>query len=242
MARYVNDGVLVLDPDRIRADGRDTTMAGIEATARYTSRDQDYMNVNLRDRIHPIDPTWNSGWGSPRTFERFVPKKIHERFRASRDGPGFPDFTAFEKPRQAARSPLQIHLLAKPYGRPSRARWWVEFHAARNCAEAVLGRRLWPSSPRCHLSPRWLPRSQAARRLPRFFASEPNRPSFWRSGRPGRAGQRRPSTISVTAHSTSHRRRCPACLPPPIGWRRREALSTSRSRPVPARHSAWSSP
>ncbi|MEE4119626.1 MAG: glycosyltransferase [Paracoccaceae bacterium] len=143
MARYVNNGVMVLDLARIRAEGLDAAMADIDATARYTSRDQDYMNVIFRDRIHLIDPTWNSGWGNPRTRERFVPKRIQDRFRASRDDPAIVHFTGFEKPWQAPTPPFQVHLMAKPFERRSRARWWAEFHSARDRAEAVLGRRLW---------------------------------------------------------------------------------------------------
>jgi lipopolysaccharide biosynthesis glycosyltransferase len=144
MARYVNNGVLVLDLERIRAEGLDVAMADIEATARYTSRDQDYMNVIFRDRTYVIDPTWNSGWGNPRTLERFVPQEMQERFRASREDPAIVHFTGFEKPWQAPRPPFQLHLLAKPFERRSRVRWWAEFHDARERTETVLRRRLWP--------------------------------------------------------------------------------------------------
>jgi hypothetical protein len=144
MARYVNTGVMLLDLDRIRAIGLDAPMTDIEATARYTSRDQDYINVVFRDRIHLIDPTWNSGWGNPRTLEGFVPREMQDRFRASREDPAIVHFTGFEKPWQAPRPPVRLHLLTKPVERRSRARWWAEFHAARARAEAVLGRRLTP--------------------------------------------------------------------------------------------------
>jgi lipopolysaccharide biosynthesis glycosyltransferase len=144
MGRYVNNGVMVLDLDRIRATGLDAAMADIEATARYTSRDQDYMNVIFRDRIHLIDPAWNSGWGNPRTRARYMPAELRARFRASREDPAVVHFTGFEKPWQAPRPPARLHLLTKPGERRARARWWAAFHAARARAEAVLGRRLWP--------------------------------------------------------------------------------------------------
>jgi len=144
MGRYVNNGVMVLDLDRIRADGLDAAMADIESTARYTSCDQDYMNVIFRGCIHLIDPTWNSGWGNPRTLERFVPAGMRERFRASREDPEIVHFTGFEKPWSAPRPPFRLHLLTKPFERRSRARWWADFHTACERTEAVLGRRLWP--------------------------------------------------------------------------------------------------
>ncbi len=144
MGRYVNNGVMILDLDRIRAAGLDAAMADIEATARYTSRDQDYMNVVFRDHIHLIDPAWNSGWGNPRTLERFVPAALRDRFRASREDPHIVHFTGFEKPWSVPRPPFQLHLLIKPVERRARARWWADFHTARERTEAVLGRRLWP--------------------------------------------------------------------------------------------------
>ena len=144
MARYVNNGVMLLYLDRIRAIGLDAPMTDIEATACYTSRDQDYINVVFRDRIHLIDPTWNSGWGNPRTLERYVPKEMQDGFRASREDPAIVHFTGFEKPWQAPTPPFQLHLLAKPFERRSRVRWWAEFHDARERTETVLRRRLWP--------------------------------------------------------------------------------------------------
>lgn len=144
MRRYFNSGVMVLDLDRIHAAGLAGRMMDIEATARYTSRDQDWLNMVFRDETLILDPIWNSGWGNPRTDKRFVSPELRAYFRESREDPAIIHYTGFEKPWQAARPPFRFHLLTKPLERRLRARYWTDFQQERAATEAILGRRLWP--------------------------------------------------------------------------------------------------
>lgn len=144
MARYFNNGVMVLDLDRIVETGLDRRMTDIDETVDYTSRDQDFMNVVFRDHTKLIDPTWNSGWGNPRTANAYVPAATRDAFAASRDDPAILHFTGFEKPWTAARPPFVLHYVTKPRERRARARFWAEFQQARGRAEQVVGRKLWP--------------------------------------------------------------------------------------------------
>ncbi|MDT0684004.1 glycosyltransferase [Roseicyclus sp. F158] len=142
MSTYVNSGVMLLDLPRIRAEGLDALMGDIEATARVTSRDQDWINVVFAGRIHLLDPTWNSGWGNPRTDRRALPPELRDRFRESRTDPAICHFTGFEKPWHSPTAPVRLHLLTKPRERRMRAMFWREFRAARERTEASLGHPL----------------------------------------------------------------------------------------------------
>ena len=144
MRRYWNSGVMVVDLDAINAKGLSARMMDIEATARYTSRDQDWLNMVFRDETEILDPTWNSGWGNPRTDKGYVSASLRAHFRESREDPAVMHYTGFEKPWQAAHAPFKLHLLAKPGERRLRARYWAEFQAEKSATEAVLGRPLWP--------------------------------------------------------------------------------------------------
>lgn len=143
MRRYFNSGVMLLDLDAINAKGRAARMMDIEATAKYTSRDQDWLNMVFRDETTILDPTWNSGWGNPRTAKSYVAPKLRDHFAESREDPGIIHYTGFEKPWHAARPPFKLHMLTKPLERRLRAKYWAEFQAERKATEAVLGRSLW---------------------------------------------------------------------------------------------------
>ncbi|MFV0358891.1 glycosyltransferase family 8 protein [Tropicimonas sp.] len=143
MRAYFNSGVMVLDLDRIRTGGLAGQMMDIAATAQYTSRDQDWLNMVFRDATFRLDPAWNSGWGNPRTARPYVSPALRAYFRESRENPAIVHYTGFEKPWQAPRPPFRLHLLAKPLERRQRARFWAEFGAERASCEALLGRRLW---------------------------------------------------------------------------------------------------
>lgn len=144
MRKYFNSGVMLLDLDAIQAKGLAGRMMDIEATARYTSRDQDWLNMVFRDETRLIEPIWNSGWGNPRTDRPYVSPELRAYFRQSREDPAIIHYTGFEKPWQANRPPFRLHLLTKPRERRLRARFWAEFQAERRQTEAVLGRDLWP--------------------------------------------------------------------------------------------------
>ncbi|WP_163887133.1 glycosyltransferase family 8 protein [Aliiruegeria sabulilitoris] len=144
MRRYFNSGVMLLDLDAITAKGLDARMMDIEATARYTSRDQDWLNMVFRNETFVLDPTWNSGWGNPRTDRPYISPELRAHFRQSREDPAVIHYTGFEKPWSSRRPPFKIHMLTKPLERRLRARYWAEFQAERDAAEAVLGRTLWP--------------------------------------------------------------------------------------------------
>lgn len=142
LSRYFNNGVMVIDLDRMRENGQAARMADLRATARYNHRDQSYMNAIFNEDLHVIDPTWNSGWGNPRTDEGYLPADMRAAYRASREDPAIVHYTGFEKPWQAPRPPFKLHLSIKPRQRKARARWWAEFQTARARTEAILGRRL----------------------------------------------------------------------------------------------------
>lgn len=144
MRRYFNSGVMILDLDQIDARGFAGQMMDIEATARYTSRDQDWLNMVFRDETCLLDPIWNSGWGNPRTDKPYISSDLRAYFKQSREDPAIIHYTGFEKPWQASRPPFQVHLLTKPRERRQRARFWAEFHEQKVATEAVLGRELWP--------------------------------------------------------------------------------------------------
>ncbi|MFV0334704.1 MAG: glycosyltransferase family 8 protein [Tropicimonas sp.] len=144
MRRYFNSGVMVLDLDRIREAGLAGRMMDIEATARYTSRDQDWLNMVFRDETLLLDPTWNSGWGNPRTDRPYISQHLRDYYRESREDPAIIHYTGFEKPWQATRPPFRLHLLTKPLERRLRARYWTGFQQEKAATEAVLGRALWP--------------------------------------------------------------------------------------------------
>ncbi|RYH10311.1 glycosyltransferase family 8 protein [Tropicimonas sp. IMCC6043] len=144
MQRYFNSGVMVLDLDAIHAKGLAERMMDIEATAAYTSRDQDWLNMVFRNETQVLDPTWNSGWGNPRTAKRYVSPDLRARFRESREDPAIIHYTGFEKPWSAPRPPFRLHLLTKPLERRLRARYWAEFQTERAATEALLGHPLWP--------------------------------------------------------------------------------------------------
>jgi lipopolysaccharide biosynthesis glycosyltransferase len=144
MARYFNAGVVLMDLDRIRQTGLAARMADIEGTSRYTSRDQDWLNMVFRDATLILDPTWNATWGNPRSDKAYLPAELRARFRASREDPAIVHFTGGEKPWQAARPPFRLHLLLRADERRARARFWADYQTARAAAEAALGRRLWP--------------------------------------------------------------------------------------------------
>lgn len=144
MRRYFNSGVMLLDLDCIRERGLDSRMKDIRATAEYTSRDQDWLNMVFRDSVELLDPTWNSGWGNPRTAKSYVSENLRDLFRASREDPAIIHYTGFEKPWQSERPPFRLHMLNKPLERRQRTRFWAEFQQERVRCEAVLGRKLWP--------------------------------------------------------------------------------------------------
>ena len=144
MHRYFNNGVMVLDLDRIRALGLDARMADIDETVHYTSRDQDFMNVVFRDHTHLIDPRWNSGWGNGHTLGRGLPAELEKRFAASRDAPAILHFTGFEKPWHAPKPPFRWEYVLKPRRRRDRARYWAAFQERAREIEALVGRALWP--------------------------------------------------------------------------------------------------
>lgn len=144
MRRYFNSGVMVLDLDAIRMKGLGERMMDIDATARYTSRDQDWLNMVFRDEVQILAPTWNSGWGNPRTAKGYVSPDLRRHFRESREDPAIIHYTGFEKPWSAPRAPFRLHLVTKPLERRLRARYWAEFQAGRAATEAILGRPLWP--------------------------------------------------------------------------------------------------
>lgn len=142
MHGYFNSGVMLLDLDRIRARGLAEPMRDIEATARYTSRDQDWLNMVFRDDRLILPPEWNSGWGDPKTGKSYVPAELCDRFKVSREDPAIIHFTGFEKPWQAASAPWRWHLLHQPLQRRLRARYWDEYQVMKRAAEALLGRSL----------------------------------------------------------------------------------------------------
>ncbi len=144
MRQYFNSGVMLLDLDQIHASGLADRMMDIEATAKYTSRDQDWLNMVFRDSTLTLDPTWNSGWGNPRTASSYVPADLRDWFRDSREDPAIIHYTGFEKPWQASSPPFKLHLLTKPLERRLRTRYWAEFQVERAACETVLGRALWP--------------------------------------------------------------------------------------------------
>ena len=142
MRRYFNSGVMLFDLDAIRASGKDEEMRDIEATAGITSRDQDWLNIVFAGDCRVLPAEWNSGWGNPRTAERYVSPELREFFRESREDPGILHYTGNEKPWQAEKPPFYLHYLNKPLERRLRARAWAEFQAARRATEALLSRRL----------------------------------------------------------------------------------------------------
>jgi lipopolysaccharide biosynthesis glycosyltransferase len=142
MDRYFNAGILLMDIAAIRAKGLAERMRDIEGTARYTSRDQDWLNMVFRDECVLIDPTWNSGWGNPKTAKGYIPAEMRARYAESRDDPAIVHFTGTEKPWHARRAPVRLHLLQQPLQRRLRARYWDAFQARAREAEAILGRSL----------------------------------------------------------------------------------------------------
>ncbi|NSX56727.1 glycosyltransferase family 8 protein [Parasulfitobacter algicola] len=146
MARYFNSGVMVFDLDIIHAKGLADQMMDIEATAKYTSRDQDWLNMIFRDEVQYLDPIWNSGWGNPKTAKSYVSKDIRDAWKESRDNPAIVHFTGFEKPWQSNTPPFKWHLLHQPRQRKDRAKYWAEFQAARRACEQIIERPLFESS------------------------------------------------------------------------------------------------
>ncbi len=144
MRRYWNSGVMLLDLDAITTKGLAPRMMDIEATARYTSRDQDWLNMVFRNETEILDPIWNSGWGNPRTDKGYVSPELRAQFAESREDPGVIHYTGFEKPWSSQRPPFKLHLVLKPGERRLRARYWAEFQAEKAATEAVLARPLWP--------------------------------------------------------------------------------------------------
>jgi lipopolysaccharide biosynthesis glycosyltransferase len=144
MSSYFNSGVLLMDLTAIRAKGLDAAMRDIEGTARYTSRDQDWLNMVFRHETRLIDPTWNSGWGNPKTAKRYVPDTMRAAYAESREDPAIVHFTGKEKPWHAARPPVRVWMLQQPLQRRLRRRYWAEWQAAKARTEAILGRKLAP--------------------------------------------------------------------------------------------------
>ncbi|WP_208347959.1 glycosyltransferase family 8 protein [Pseudaestuariivita rosea] len=142
MSRYFNSGVMVFDLDRINAVGLADHMMDIEATAKYTSRDQDWLNMVFRDQVHYLDPIWNSGWGNPKTCKHYISDDIRKAWQASREAPAILHFTGFEKPWLHEKPPFRFWLIHQPQQRKDRAKYWAEFQMARRECEVILGRTL----------------------------------------------------------------------------------------------------
>lgn len=96
--QYINAGVLLLDTERIRAEGFDEAMRDIERAEQYPQRDQDHLNVVFRDRIHFLSPEWNSIWGNRRTGKKPFRTEERDAYAISRDDPAIVHFTGKEKP------------------------------------------------------------------------------------------------------------------------------------------------
>ena len=70
---YFNAGVLLIDCDRIRANGNMTSqMTDMVAASNFELLDQDYLNFLFKDRVLLLDPSWNCFWGRLRRARKYM--------------------------------------------------------------------------------------------------------------------------------------------------------------------------
>lgn len=97
-SQYVNAGVLLMDMDRIHAEGLALPMADWRQAETYKQRDQDHLNIVFRGRIHFLAPEWNSIWGNLRTAKRPFRDAERNVYAISRDDPAILHYTGKRKP------------------------------------------------------------------------------------------------------------------------------------------------
>jgi lipopolysaccharide biosynthesis glycosyltransferase len=143
MERYFNSGIMIFDLDKIAELGLDKRMMDLNETKKYANRDQTFLNALFNDHVTMFNPSWNSGWGEPRTGKSSIPAELRTYFEAARNDPGIVHYKGREKPWDAETPPFRLHLLLQARKRRSRARYWQAFQHERRATEAVLGRKLW---------------------------------------------------------------------------------------------------
>jgi lipopolysaccharide biosynthesis glycosyltransferase len=98
LTTYVNSGVLLVDPARIRELEFADTFSDLTIAASYRWHDQDHINILLKDYIHLIDSKFNSIWGNLGFRNLVFPRAIRKAQRLAMTDPTIIHFAGKQKP------------------------------------------------------------------------------------------------------------------------------------------------
>ena len=98
LTTYINSGVLLVDPVRIRELNFADKFSDLTIAASYRWHDQDHINILMKDYIHLIDSKFNSIWGNLSFKNSVFPGEIKNAQRFAMTDPTIIHFAGKQKP------------------------------------------------------------------------------------------------------------------------------------------------
>jgi lipopolysaccharide biosynthesis glycosyltransferase len=98
LTTYINSGVLLVDPVRIRELNFAGKFSDLTIAASYRWHDQDHINILLKDYIHLMDSKFNSIWGNLSFKNSVFPSEIKNAQRFAMTDPTIIHFAGKQKP------------------------------------------------------------------------------------------------------------------------------------------------
>lgn len=98
LTTYINSGVLLVDPPRIREINLAGKFSDLTIAASYRWHDQDHINILLKDYMHLIDSKFNSIWGNLSFKNSVFPSELKNAQRLAMTDPTIIHFAGKQKP------------------------------------------------------------------------------------------------------------------------------------------------